>query len=158
MSASRPSRLAVGGRWIRIRSALDRPTLWKVTTVLSALLLAAVVYLAAQGSFQIVLTAPGTTPARGQGWTRWCSDGQVRTDRRQIGYCSRVTGIVLASTHGPAAGESHLAIVGDFHLFIVRMPDRASDPGPGTHIEVVGPLVRARDGEREVQAFRWWRR
>ena len=158
VSVSRPSRLVAGGRRIRIRPALDRPRLWKVTTGLSALLLAAVVAMAAQGSVQVVVAPPGDDAGVLPAWTRWCGDGQVRADRRRIAYCARVTGMVLTSTHGPAPGESHIAVVGGFHLFVVRMPEHTVDPGVGSRVQVIGPLLRARDGEREVQAFAWWRR
>jgi hypothetical protein len=61
---------------------------------------------------------------------------------------------VLTSSHGPAAGETHVAVVGDFHLTLVRLPDGAATPSIGTRLIAVGPLVRARDGQRELQAFR----
>jgi hypothetical protein len=47
-----------------------------------------------------------------------------------------------------------VAVVGDFHLTIVRMPDGAPTPSVGTRLVAVGPVVRARDGQRDVQAFR----
>ena len=59
---------------------------------------------------------------------------------------------MLAATHGPAPGEAHVAVLADFHLVIVRLPD-GSRPRRGTRVIAIGPLFRARDGQREVQAF-----
>jgi hypothetical protein len=70
-----------------------------------------------------------------------------------LAYCARVDGLVLAVTHGPGDGEVHVAVVGDFHLVIVRLPDGAGTPSFGARLIAIGPLVRARDGQREVQAF-----
>ncbi len=78
----------------------------------------------------------------------------MREDRRRLAFCARVDGLVLTSTHGPGAGEAHVAVVGAFHLTIVRLPDHAPTPAPGTRLVAVGPLLRARDGQREVQAFK----
>ncbi len=61
---------------------------------------------------------------------------------------------MLASDHGPAPAETHVAVVGGFHLTIVRLPDGSRTPRSGTRLVAVGPLVRARNGQREVQAFR----
>lgn len=150
--ASTPARHR-GGAWARrARAVLDRPRLWRATAAIAAILLVGVVALAAQGSFQIVARRGAVSAPS---WTRWCVAGQVRADRRRLAFCARVSGVVLAATHGPAAGESHVAVVGAFHLFVVRLPDDAAVPGVGSRITAIGPLLRARDGEREVQAFRW---
>jgi hypothetical protein len=139
----------------RIRTALDRPRLWRVTAGLAALLLCALIVLAAQGSIQVIAQRPAGGPVPGgETWQRWCANGQVRNDRIRLAYCARVDGLVLASTHGPGVHETHVAVVGGFHLTIVRLPDGASTPGRGSRLVAVGPLVRARDGQREVQAFR----
>ena len=47
-----------------------------------------------------------------------------------------------------------MAVIGGFHLTIVRLPYGAPVPSRGTRVIAVGPMVRARDGQREVQAFR----
>lgn len=44
-------------------------------------------------------------------------------------------------------------MVGGFHLVIVRMPYSTHHPSVGSALTAVGPLVRARDGQREIQAF-----
>ena len=139
----------------RIRIALDRPRLWRVTAGLAALLLCGLLVGAAQGSIDVVARRPaGILPRGGASWERWCTAGRVREDRRRLAFCARVDGLVLTSSHGPAANETHVAVLGDFHLTIVRLPDGAPTPSLGTRVVAVGPLVRARDGQREVQAFR----
>jgi hypothetical protein len=80
--------------------------------------------------------------------------GHVREDRRQLAYCARVNGLVLASTHGPGVGEIHVAVIGGFHLTIVRLPDGSRTPSLGTRLVAIGPMLRARNGQREVQAFK----
>jgi hypothetical protein len=142
-----------------MRAALERPRLWRATAALSALLLCGLVLVCAQGSLTIIARRPTVarqdSAAAAPSWTRWCTRGKAREDRRRLAFCARVVGRVLASTHGPAPGEAHLAVLGDFHLVIVRLPDYAATPAPGTHIVAIGPLFRARDGQREVQAFRF---
>jgi len=139
----------------RIRTALDHPRLWRVTAGLAAVLLCALIVVAAQGSIQVIAhRAAGGGESGLDTWQRWCSSGHVRDDRIRLAYCARIDGLVLASTHGPGADETHVAVVGGFHLTIVRLPDGARAPGRGSRLIAVGPLVRARDGQREVQAFR----
>ena len=139
----------------RIRFALDRPRLWRVTAGLAALLLCALIAVAGPGSIDVLARRPiGVHPSGAPSWQRWCTTGQVRDDRIRLAYCARVNGIVLASTHGPGPEETHVAVVGGWHLTIVRLPDGARTPSVGTRLVAVGPLVRARDGQREVQAFR----
>jgi hypothetical protein len=138
----------------RVRIALDRPRLWRVTAGLAALLLCGLLVGAAQGSIYVISQRPATAAqARGASWQRWCTAGRVREDRRRLAFCARVDGLVVASTHGPKVGEVHVAVVGDFHLTIVRLPDGSTIPSRGTRVIAVGPLVRARNGQREVQAF-----
>jgi hypothetical protein len=139
----------------RLRVALDRPSLWRVTAALAALLLCGLLIGAAQGSIDVLARRPaGGLPRGGVSWQHWCNDGQVRDDRVRLAYCARINGLVLASTHGPGPQENHVVVVGDFHLTVVRLPDGAPTPSVGTRLIAVGPLVRARNGQREVQAFR----
>jgi hypothetical protein len=139
----------------RVRIVLDRPRLWRVTAVLAAVLFCAVLVGAAQGSIAVVSQRPlGPSALSTRSWERWCTAGHVREDRIRLAYCARVDGLVLASSHGPGPGETHVAVIGGFHLTIVRLPDGARAPTMGTRLIAVGPLVRARDGQREVQAFR----
>lgn len=138
----------------RIRIALDRPRVWRVTAVLAGLLFCAVLVGAAQGSITVLARPPAASAARVASWERWCTDGRAREDRRRLAFCARVDGLVLTSSHGPAPGETHVAVVGGLHLTVVLLPDGALTPSIGTRLIAVGPLVRARDGQREVQAFR----
>jgi hypothetical protein len=148
-----------------IHAALDRPRLWRAAAALSALLLCALLLVCAQGSLTILARAPAAARAgraavrTGAGappaWERWCTRGSPREDRRRLAFCARVEGRVLAVTHGPAPLEAHVAVLGDFHIVIVRLPEGAETPAPGTRVVAIGPLFRARDGQREVQAFRF---
>jgi hypothetical protein len=138
-------------RLAALHAFLNRPRLWRVTAVMAALLLAGVVVGAGQGSVQVLPRRPhAATPP----WERWCTAGQVRDDRKRLAFCARVDGLALASTTGPGFGEAHVAVIAGFHLTIVRLPYGAPVPSRGTRVIAVGPRVRARDGQREVQAFR----
>src|SRR5262249_59990552 len=88
-------------------------------------------------------------------WVHWCTRGKPRGDRARLAFCARVDGRVIGSTHGPAPGEAHLAVLGDFHLVIVRLPDWTRTPPWGSQGVAIGPLFRARDGQREIQAYRF---
>jgi hypothetical protein len=139
----------------RLKATLDRPRLWRLTAALAALLLIAVVAISAQGSLTVLAHPPpaGAASARqSPSWSQWCSHGLVRDDRVHLAYCARVEGIVLEVTHGPARDESHLAVIGDFRIVLVRL-DEFPVPGVGSRILAIGPMVRARDGQREIQAF-----
>lgn len=118
---------------------------------MSALLLAALLLLAAQGSVAVLAHQPVTGPAAS--WTTQCRGGQARQDRRRIAYCARVEGRVVASTHGPSADESHIAVISNFHVTLVLVPNGAPTPSWGSHVVAVGPLVRSRSGQREVEAY-----
>ncbi len=138
-----------------IRAALDRPRLWRVCAALAVLLLCVVLALCAQGSLTVLTRRPaaGAGGADAPGWTRWCTRGTVRRDRVRLAFCARVDGRVVGSTRGPSPGEAHVAVIGGFHLTIVRLPEGARRPSLGSHVVAVGPLLRARDGQREIQAF-----
>ncbi|HEX3975495.1 MAG TPA: hypothetical protein VHW96_04480 [Solirubrobacteraceae bacterium] len=139
----------------RARIALDRPRLWRVTAGLAALLLCGLLVGAAQGSITVIARRPVAPSVAGEAsWEHWCTAGRAREDRRRLAYCARVDGLVLTSSHGPGPRETHVAVIGGFHLTIVRLPDGARTPSMGTRLVAVGPLFRARDGQREVQAFR----
>jgi hypothetical protein len=64
-----------------------------------------------------------------------------------------VDGRVLGSTVGPGQYEAHLALLSHFHLVLVRVDESIAMPGRGARVIAIGPLFRARDGQREVQAF-----
>jgi hypothetical protein len=86
---------------------------------------------------------------------RWCTLGKPREDRVRLAFCARAEGRVIGSNHGPAAGEAHVAVLGGFHLVIVLLPEWARTPPLGSKVVAVGPLFRARDGQREIQAFKF---
>lgn len=141
----------------RVLSVLDRPKLWRVTAALSALLLCGLVLAASRGSIDVISTRPVATKhsaAPRPSWLRWCSHGTVRQDRPLLAYCARIDGLVVASNRGAGPGEAHLAVLSDFHLVIFRMPDGSTVPSIGTRLVAVGPLVRARNGQRELQVFK----
>jgi|HubBroStandDraft_6_1064221.scaffolds.fasta_scaffold212305_3 hypothetical protein len=140
-----------------VRAAVDRPRLWRASAALSALLLGALLLACAQGSLTIISRQSAATQGASArpSWVRWCTSGQAREDRKRLAFCARVEGRVLAATHGPGLGETHVAVLGDFHLVVVRLPDWAATPARGTRVLAIGPLFRARDGQREVQAFRF---
>ena len=122
--------------------------------MLAALLLCAILIACAQGSLTVLARQP---PAHARGvpaWVGWCTRGLPRQDRVRIAFCARAQGRVLDSSTGPAPGEAHLALLADFHLVLVRLPDYAPRPGLGAQVLAIGPLFRARDGQREIQAFR----
>jgi len=76
-------------------------------------------------------------------------------DRVHVAYCARFEGMVVSRTFGPDRAESHLAVIGDFHLLVVRLDTgRDGIPGIGARVVAIGPMVRARDGQLEIQAFR----
>lgn len=137
-----------------LRRALDQPRLWRVTTAVAALLLCALLVVAAQGSVDVIGQRDRASAGTGTSWERWCTRGDVREDRIRIAFCARVSGIVVDSSRGPAAGEAHVAVVGAFHLTVVKLATDAAIPAVGSRVVAIGPLFRARNGQREVQAFR----
>ncbi len=139
-----------------VHTALDRPRLWRVSAALAALLLCGLLLASAQGSLTVLTHRP---PAAGRGaaalpaWAGRCTTGHPREDRKRLAYCARIEGRVIDATHGPGPRETHVAVVGGFHIVLVRLPEGAPTPSWGTHIVAIGPLFHARDGQREVQAF-----
>jgi hypothetical protein len=71
----------------------------------------------------------------------------------QLAFCARVSGRVVYSHVDSRSREAHLLVLADFHVIMVELPARAGDPGAGAHITAVGPLLRARNGQREVKAL-----
>ncbi len=71
--------------------------------------------------------------------------GVLRTRRRTCDQLDQRT----------RAGETHVAVISDFHIVLVRLPDREATPTRGARVVAIGPLFRARDGQREIQAFRF---
>jgi hypothetical protein len=153
MEKGPPLRMHRYGALQRIRIALDRPRFWRVTTALAALLFCLLLAGVGQGSVDVIARQPTAAPMRAP-WERWCTRGAVRVDRVRIAFCARVEGIIVYSNRGPGPGEAHIAVVGGFHLTVVKLPARAAIPAVGSRVVAIGPLFRARNGQREVQAFR----
>lgn len=140
-----------------MRAALDHPRLWRVTAVLAALLLGVLLLVCAQGSLAVIATRPATSAqaAALPAWAPWCTRGVPRKERERLAFCARVEGRVLDSTHGPGPEEAHVAVISDFQIVVIRLPNWEATPSRGTNVVAIGPLFRARDGQREVQAFRF---
>jgi hypothetical protein len=121
------------------------------------LLLCGLVLVCAQGSLTIINRKPISAqhPTALPSWTYWCTRGTPRQERKRLAFCARVDGRVITSTHGPNPDEAHIAVISDFHIVVVRLPDWEATPSRGTSIVAIGPLFRARDGQREIQAF-WY--
>jgi hypothetical protein len=84
-------------------------------------------------------------------WTRPCDGRAARPDRTLLARCARVHGRVLWVRRRP--GEVHLALIAQLHVFVVKLAPGMQSPGVGTALTATGPLVRASNGFREVQAF-----
>ena len=118
---------------------MTRARAWKLAAVAAATLLLGGAAVAAQGSVGL------SEPARA------CAAIAPRPDRELIDRCARVEGIVLHVRREPT--ETHLAIVARLHLFIVKVDGTGVRiPSTGSRWSAVGPLVRARNGMRELQA------
>jgi hypothetical protein len=127
-----------------------------LTAVGTAGLLALIVLAAAPGSLQVLrdpMSAPTIRRSPALRWAIACLDGRVRVDRRRLDFCGRISGRVVWVTHGPDPGESHVAVLGGFHLILVKPPEGARPPGWGTSVVAIGPLVRSRSGMLELQSL-----
>ena len=130
--------------------------LCRAVAALAALLLCGTLLGCAQGSLTIIAHSPaagGRRVAALPSWAHWCTSGEPRRDRKRLAFCARVEGRAIASTHGPGRGESHVALLGYYQVVLVRLPEGARTPANGARVVAIGPLFRARDGLREVQAF-----
>jgi hypothetical protein len=126
---------------------------WPAAAVLAGLALGGLLALAGPGSIEILQRDPAAgsrlsagTPA----WSRLCYRHPPRLGHPHLAFCARVEGRVIYSD--VESRETHLLVLGGFHIVIVELSARARRPGWGSHIVAVGPLLRARDGQREVQA------
>lgn len=90
-------------------------------------------------------------------WSAPCFWHQPRRDRPLLARCARATGVVAhVRTEGSAdSAEVHFALVGRFGALIVKLgdPRMIETPSVGSRITAVGPLVRARNDMREIQAW-----
>ena len=92
------------------------------------------------------------------GWAEPCRDNEPRHDRKLLADCARSTGVVAwVREEGVGPGRKvHFALVGRFGVIIVKLgdPDEIATPPISSHVTVVGALVRASNGMREIQAWR----
>jgi hypothetical protein len=136
----------------RVQTAVDRPRLWRVTAAIAAVVLCALIVVSAQGTIDAYRPARGAGRAVAPAWTRPCVGAPARDDRPLLALCARVDGHVIAIQHDKP-GETHLAVLSEFHVMVVKLPPGGRSPGWGSRITAVGPMVRARNGLREIQAF-----
>ena len=80
-----------------------------------------------------------------------CDEHHAREDRVRLARCARVHGRVLWVRRN--AGEVHLMLIARLHLFVVKLAPGTAAPGVGSALTATGPLLRASNGMREVQAF-----
>lgn len=108
-------------------------------------------------AFGLAIGGPGTVATWGSGvnpagtppsWAQPCLHRAPRGDRILLARCARASGRVLWVRK--RRGELHFALVARFHLFVVK---GESAPAIGDTKLVIGPLVRARNGLREIEAF-----
>lgn len=139
----------------RVRTAVVRANPWRITAVLAATVLGAVLWLAGPGSIEVLahppvtgLGARGSTPA----WTRPCLRDLPTLGQQQLAFCARLDGRVVASQTKDRDGESHLLVIGGFHFTLVELPSGAHVPAWGSRITVVGPLFSGSYGLRELKA------
>jgi hypothetical protein len=130
--------------------------LCRAVAALTALLLCGALLGCAQGSLTIIVHRPVAGARRVAALPSWisrCTSGKPRRDRKRLAFCARVEGRAIYSTHGPGPLESHVALLGYYQVVLVRLPEGAKTPAYGARVVAIGPLFRARDDLREVQAF-----
>jgi hypothetical protein len=98
----------------------------------------------ARGRAQVVVTSAELV--------RPCFGFSPKLDHAELAFCARVDGRVVYSQL--ESGETHVLVIGDFHIVLVELPAGIRRPGWGLRIAAVGPLLRARNGQRELQAIR----
>jgi len=137
------------------RQGRPRRRYWRQVALIAAALFACELMLAAGGRVELVpeRAGPGGSPA---GAARACSGHQPRQDRQLLHACVRVTGRVLYVRAERLSGgriETHLLVVASMHLLVVKPVAGLRLPSVGARIDAVGPMVRARNGLREVEAL-----
>jgi hypothetical protein len=145
---------------VRARATRDRPRpggharRWRVAAALAGAALCGLLALAGPGSIEIVQRAPvngssldSLTPT----WSRACYRRVPKLGHRRLAFCARFDGRVIYSK--VESGETHLLLVGGLHILIVELPEGKRGPGWGSRIVAVGPLLRARNGQRELRAL-----
>ena len=91
------------------------------------------------------------------GWSGPCFWRPPRRDRALLARCARATGVVAqVRARGPdRKDEVHFALLGRFGALVVKLgdPHRLRTPSVGERVTVIGPLVRASNGMREIWAW-----
>jgi hypothetical protein len=105
-----------------------------------------------------VTTFDGVDWSHAPAWASPCRGQTPRRDRRLLARCSRASGLVVwVRRKGPAAAptEVHFAMLAGFHPLLVKLDDPRVQqaPGLGHRVTIVGALVRASNGMREIQAW-----
>jgi hypothetical protein len=115
---------------------------------------------ASQGGYESYAFA-GTRPGPGApAWAATCAGRKVANLPGVPRGCLRLRGRVVWIQHEKQPGdvdETHLVVVADWHVRIVKIQDRPGaprQPGLASFITAVGPPVRGSHGETEVYAFR----
>ena len=81
-------------------------------------------------------------------WTAPCRTRPPRKERKLLAGCARVKGrVVWVGRH---KDDPHVIVMARFGLVVAKLDLGQDEPGFGQAITMVGPLVRARGGLREV--------
>ena len=96
--------------------------------------------------------------APGPSWARPCYGRPARPDRSLLHFCARARGTVVfvRRQRRQECTEVHFLLVARFRLLIVKLAvgRTVESPRLGSRVTVVGPLLRARYGLREIQGWR----
>ena len=122
---------------------------WQVAAALCACLLIAALAVALPGAVE---RYDRPDRAGAPAWAAPCARARPRNDRVLLSRCAKVEGRVLYVDREGSPPDTHLAVVADLHLFLVKLRPADAVPPAGSTISVVGPLKRANNGLREVQA------
>lgn len=140
------------------RSTLrSRAGAWRAAAVLAAVALAALILAAAPGSITLLRYPPGYTSSSTPGWQTWagpCLRQVPRVlNRGQLAFCARLDGRVVGTHTDGSRKETHLLVLGGFHMTLLELPRGTTHAPPwGSRVLAVGPLSRDIAGLREMQA------
>jgi hypothetical protein len=140
--------VVAGDTGARTRSRARRA--WQGAAGLCACLLAVALAVALPGAVERY-DGPARAAAGAPRWAAPCERTAPRNDRILLSRCAHVQGRVLYVNREGSPPDTHLAVVAKLHLFLVKLRPTDHAPGPGSTVSVVGPLMRADNGLREVQ-------
>ena len=134
---------------------------WRPRSKRSRILLALASVVLALGLVGVTTTSFESYPGSGPRphWAEPCRNDKPRHDRQLLADCARSSGFVawVRDEQTPSLNRDvHFALVGRFGVIIVKLDDPDVIPVPrlSSRVTVVGPLVRARNGMREIQVWR----